>query len=55
MRRVLASLAAAALTLTGLAGPAVAAPATHFAATETVVFCEGLTNDAGSVNAFAVD
>lgn len=55
MRRVLASLAAAALTLTGLAGPAAAAPATHFAGTETVVFCAGLTNDAGSVNAFAVD
>ena len=55
MRRVLASLGAAALVTTSLAGTAVAAPAAHESDTQTVIFCDGLTNDAGTVFAFAVE
>ena len=55
MRRVLASLGAAALVTTSIAGTVVAAPANRVAITETVVDCEGLTNDAGSVFTFAVE
>jgi hypothetical protein len=55
VRRILAPLAAAALATTSIAGTAVAAPSQQFTDTQTVLFCEGLTNDAGSVFAFAVE
>jgi hypothetical protein len=55
VRRVLASLGAAALVTTAIAGTAVAAPSQRVSGTESVLSCEGLTNDAGSVFTFAVD
>lgn len=52
MRRILASLAAAAIATSVTAASTAAAPAQRYADTQFVLLCEGLVNDAGT--AFAV-
>jgi hypothetical protein len=53
MRRVLAILGGVAIAMAALTGNALAARAVRFSDTQTVVFCENLTSDAGTVFAVA--
>lgn len=52
MRRVVAFLAGLMLATATFAGTAIAAPSSHFSDTQTQVFCESLTNDAGTAQLF---
>jgi hypothetical protein len=53
MRRILAILAGMLVATAAITGTALAARADRFTDTQAVVFCEGLTNDAGTVFAIA--
>ena len=55
MRRVVASIGGMALAVSLLAAPVAAAPAQRISDTESVLFCEGITGDAGSVFLFAAE
>jgi hypothetical protein len=52
MRRVVAFLAGLMLATATFAGTAIAAPSDHFGDTQTQLFCENLTNDAGAAQLF---
>jgi hypothetical protein len=49
MRRIGASFGGMALATTLLAAPVTAAPAQHLSDTQTVLFCQGITQDAGTL------
>jgi len=52
MRRVLAFIAGLMLATATFAGTAIAAPSSHFSDTQTQLFCDNLTNDAGTAQLF---
>ena len=55
MRRTLASIGGMALATSLLVAPVAAAPSQRFSDTQSVLACEGITDEAGTVFAFAVE
>jgi hypothetical protein len=55
MRRILASVGGVALATSLLVAPVTAAPSQRFSDTRSVLACEGITDEAGTVFAFAVE
>ena len=55
MRRILASMGGMALATSLLVAPVAAAPSQRFSDTQSVLACEGITDEAGTVFAFVVE
>ena len=55
MRRTMAAFGGMALAMTLLVTPVAAAPSQRVSDTETVLFCEGISNEAGTVFAFVAE